>query len=288
MNRRDFLTKIAAVGAFISTDLTYARTDVLGTSRTLSVGTAGGLQVGLKSYPQTLELNDKELILTFDDGPIAGSTTKVLDILAAQNVRATFFLIGRNAANNPDLVKRMTAEGHTIATHSQTHPMTLPDMNETSAKANMEAGFASVTKALGNSGTLSPFFRYPGFGDSAALNSWLSSKNIGVFGTDIWASDWINMSPEAQLNLLMRRIRIARKGIVLLHDPRLQTANMLADFLHALKQEGYKIVHMVAGSGTVPLQRASAGWSSETNRFLGTRKEWPRSLTPKTGNMIDE
>jgi peptidoglycan-N-acetylglucosamine deacetylase len=287
MNRRDFLIQLLAGTTCVSSDVLYAQADKLGTSRILSVGTNGGLQVGLKSYPQTLQLNDKELILTFDDGPIAGSTTKVLDILAAQNVRATFFLIGRNAANHPDLVKRMANEGHTIATHSQTHPMTLRDMNEAAAKANMEAGFSSVTKALGGAGTLSPFFRYPGFGDSVALNSWLGAKNIGVFGTDIWASDWINMNSEAQLNLLMGRIRIARRGIVLLHDPRLQTVNMLADFLKTLKAEGYKIVHMAAGGGSAPLREAHANWSSETNRFLGARKEWPRSA-PKTGIMSDE
>lgn len=287
MNRRDFLIQIIAGITCVSSDVLNAQADKLGTHRILSVGTTGGLQVGLKSYPQTLQLNDKELILTFDDGPMAGSTTKVLDVLAAQGVRATFFLIGRNAANHPDLVKRMANEGHTIATHSQTHPMTLRDMNEAAAKANMEAGFASVTKALGGVGALSPFFRYPGFGDSAALNSWLGAKNIGVFGTDIWASDWINMLPDAQLNLLMRRIRAQRRGIVLLHDPRLQTVNMLVDFLKTLKTEGYKIVHMVAGGGSAPLQFAGAGWSSETNRFLGARKEWPR-YAPKTGTMSDE
>ena len=277
MNRRDFIykTTLAATG-FIS-GAAYGQLARLGTSRVLSVGTMGGLQVGFKSYQQSLALNDKELVLTFDDGPITGSTTKVLDALLSQNVKATFFLIGRNAASNPALVRRMAAEGHTIATHSQTHPMTLRDMNELAAQQNIETGIASVTQALGF--PPAPFFRYPGFGDSPALNTWLASKNIGVFGTDIWASDWINMTPETQLNLLMRRIRNAGRGIVLLHDIRTQTAQIMPQFLSTLKNEGYKIVHMVAGEGIAPLRYAPNGWHSETEAFLQHRKsQWPLGM----------
>ncbi len=66
--------------------------DALGVERTLKLSAQGGWQVGLKSYPQTLALEDHEVVLTFDDGPGPGTTEKVLDALAAQCVKATFFL----------------------------------------------------------------------------------------------------------------------------------------------------------------------------------------------------
>ncbi len=255
-------------------------TDPLGTSRTISVGTSGGGAVGRKSYPRTLPLADKELVLTFDDGPLPGLTSSVIDALAAENVKATFFLIGRNARANPELVRRLAVAGHSVAHHSGTHPMTLRDIPEEKARDNINAGFAAVEAAQGAS-TSTPrtgFFRYPGFGDSPALNAWLASRNIVIFGADIWASDWVDMSPEAELALLMGRIRKAGRGIVLLHDTRAQTAKMLPALLRMLKSEGYKIVHIVPGSGTLETQSATSGWTSETERFLSGRKSkasWP-------------
>ena len=78
--------------------------DKLGTSRIASVGTAGGLEVGLKTYPRTIPLADHEVILTFDDGPSA-TTPAILKALADQCVRATFFDIGRNADSLPEIAR---------------------------------------------------------------------------------------------------------------------------------------------------------------------------------------
>ncbi len=290
MNRRKFVATLAASTYIASTNIgsktAFADTSKLGTSRITSVSTSGGFQVGFKSYPKSFSLGAKELILTFDDGPKPGSTSAVLKALRDQQVLATFFLIGQNAATNPELVKRIAADGHTIGTHSNTHPMTMRDVTETRAKADIEAGIQNVSKILAENPNaaplappLAPFFRYPGFGDTQALNQWLNAKNIGIFGTDIWASDWMNMSAGTQLNLLMKRIRHAGRGIVLLHDIHQQTADMMPDFLQILRIEGYKIVHMVAGSSPALLQEAAPDWSSETDRFLNSRsthKSWPR------------
>jgi len=94
--------------------------DALNVSRTIEIGPKGAA-VGLQSYPRTLDLQDHEVILTFDDGP-AASTGKVLDALADACARATFFVIGRNAEESPALVKRAADEGHTIGHHSYSHP----------------------------------------------------------------------------------------------------------------------------------------------------------------------
>lgn len=220
----------------------------IGTARVLPVATGNGLRVGRKSYPRTLPLAPGEVVLTFDDGPHPGTTEPILATLAENCVRATFFMIGRQAAAHPALARRVLAAGHTVGHHSMTHPMTLAQLPQAAAEADMEAGFAAVDRALygryaGRPRT--PFFRYPGFGDSAALNQGLAARGIGVFGCDLWASDWNDMAPDAQLALVMRRLRQTRGGILLFHDTRPQTAAMLPDLLHAMAGDGYRIVHIV-------------------------------------------
>jgi peptidoglycan/xylan/chitin deacetylase (PgdA/CDA1 family) len=233
--------------------------DPLGTTRRLPVGTAGGLFVGLKSYPATLPCAEGEFVLTFDDGPWPGTTPRVLDTLACEGVRATFFLIGRNAKARPDLARRIRAEGHTVACHSWSHPWTLRQRSIAAGIEEVEKGFKSIADAIGEEPA--PFFRYPGFADTAPLNDWLASRSIGVFGCDFWASDWVPMSPAQELALLSDRMRKAGRGIVLLHDTHAQTAAMLPDFLRLMKSAGKSIVHMVPGSGQGPTVPAPAHWS---------------------------
>ena len=92
--------------------------DALGTERVLAVNAATTPQVGRKHFATTLPLARKEVVLTFDDGPWPGPTDRVLDALRHECVKATFFLLGRNAASFPKLVRREVAEGHTVAHHS--------------------------------------------------------------------------------------------------------------------------------------------------------------------------
>lgn len=219
----------------------------LGTERVLAVD-PDGLQVGTKHFPQTLPLADGEVVLTFDDGPLPGTTTAVLKALADQCVHATFFTIGRNAAAHPALMKRILGEGHTLAHHSMTHPMTLADLPFDKAVVDIERGLAADEKAAyGSAGARPrvPFFRFPGFGSSPALLDYLGKRGIAVFGADLWASDWNEMTPEEELKLVMERLAHARRGILLLHDTRTQTVKMLPAFLAALKEHGYRIVHVV-------------------------------------------
>ncbi|TSJ61319.1 polysaccharide deacetylase family protein [Starkeya sp. 3C] len=230
----------------------------LGTSRVMEVDPTGGLQVGTKHFPQTLDLADKEVVLTFDDGPLPGTTPAVLKALARECVRATFFLVGRNAAAHPDLVRRAIAEGHTVGHHSMTHPMTLADMPFDKAVADIDRGLRADDKAAyGVAGARPPvpFFRFPGFGSSPELLDYLKGRGIGVFGADLWASDWNPMTPDEQLKLVMTRLDHAGRGIILFHDTRSQTVKMLPAFLAALKEKGYRVVHVVpppARSAAVP------------------------------------
>jgi peptidoglycan-N-acetylglucosamine deacetylase len=246
--------------------------DALGVFRTIEVGTQGGLQVGLKTYPQTLALDDHEIVLTFDDGPSAQTTGKILDALSKECVKATFFLIGRNAGAFPALVKREIAEGHTVGHHTFSHPAeTLRQMSEKAAQDEILKGFAADDKAAYS--TVSgapkvPFFRFPGFADTPQLIDFLSAKNIGVFGADLWGSDWLNMTPDKELALILARLDKEKRGILLLHDTKQQTAAMLPALLRELKQRGYRIAVLAPGVSPPPTRPAPAGWTSETDKII--------------------
>jgi peptidoglycan/xylan/chitin deacetylase (PgdA/CDA1 family) len=221
--------------------------DALGTARVLSVTATTTPRVGRKEFPATLPLAAKEVVLTFDDGPWPGPTAKVLDALKHECVRATFFLLGRNAAAAPALARRELAEGHTVAHHSFAHPL-LSHMRLAAADAEIDRGIAAVERAVyGDAGARprTPFFRFPGFASSPALLERMQARGLVVFGADLWASDWTPMSPAHELALTLARLDAAHGGIVLFHDTKSQTAAMLPAFLRALKSRGYRVVHVV-------------------------------------------
>ena len=247
---------VAALASFVAAAQAgeCPRKDALGTSRVLAVDAATFPRVGLKSFPQTLPLNDREVVLTFDDGPWPSTDRKILAALAQECVRATFFLIGRNAAAHPELVRRMAAEGHTVAHHSFSHP-NLKYLKPDAAIGEIDKGIAAVETALNGAATTrptTPFFRFPYFEMAPATLEVLQKRGIAVFGADLWASDWTPMKPAQQLKLLTDRLQAARRGIILLHDPKAQTAAMLPAFLRYLRDNHYRVVHLVpAGAKTV-------------------------------------
>ncbi len=222
--------------------------DALGTERVLTVDAASTPRVGRKQFPVTLPLAPKELVLTFDDGPWPTTTPKVLDALKAECVQATFFLLGRNVEAHPGIARRELAEGHSIGHHTYSHPllnMVLPATAEIEINRGIETDeFALYGKR--SSRPTSPMFRFPGFASNKALLDRLNERGIVVFGADVWASDWLPMAPEQELSLILARIEHVGRGIVLFHDTKKQTAQMLPAFLRALKQRGFHIVHVVA------------------------------------------
>jgi peptidoglycan/xylan/chitin deacetylase (PgdA/CDA1 family) len=257
---RNFSPALCAAVAALMTFVAAAeaaecsRKDALGTSRVLAVDAASYPRVGLKSFPQTLPLEDHEVVLTFDDGPWPATDRKILAALAQECVRATFFLIGKPASEHPELVRRIAAEGHTIAHHTWTHH-NLKYMKPEAAIGEIDKGIAAVEAALhGKSTTIpsTPFFRFPFFDMTPATLDVLQKRGIAVFGADLWASDWNRMTPAQQLKLLTERLQVTRKGIILLHDPKAQTAAMLPAFLRYLRDNRYRVVHLVpAGTKTV-------------------------------------
>jgi peptidoglycan/xylan/chitin deacetylase (PgdA/CDA1 family) len=222
------------------------REGTLGTSRVLEVDAATYPRVGLKSFPQTLPLGDKEVVLTFDDGP-AATTPRILAALARECVRATFFQVGKGSQALPDIVKKVAAGGHTLGHHTWSHPH-LNAMSFEAAKDNIDRGISADEVALHGKATdvpSTPFFRFPFFESTPELLDMLQSRGIVVFGADFWASDWLPMTPQHELKLIISRLKVARKGIILFHDPRAQTAAMLPDFLKYLRVNGFHVVHVV-------------------------------------------
>ena len=256
--------------------------DKLGTSRVIEVGTKGGLQVGLKTYPRTLPLRDHEVIVTFDDGPDPDDTPPILAALAEQCVRATFFVIGAKVDARPDLARRELAEGHTIAHHTYTHPQpTLRFMSPSQARADILRGMATIEHEvygvefskdgptdLSGLKLHTPFFRFPGFADTADLGQWFADNDVATFSTDLWASDWLKMTPEAEMKLIFERLEKPKRGMLLLHDRVAWTAKMMPAFLAELKKRGYHVVHIVAGPGQGETVPAPPGWVSETGRTI--------------------
>jgi len=226
--------------------------DALGTARVLAVDAKTTPRVGRKQFPTTLPLADKELVLTFDDGPWPGTTPKVLDALKHECVQATFFLLGRNVEATAALAKRELAEGHSLGHHSFSHPL-LNHMAPAKAEAEINRGIAADERALyglRRTDPTTPFFRFPGFAASPQLLDYANGRGFVVFGADVWASDWRPMGPSQELRLLLGRIDKVGRGIVLLHDTKRQTADMLPALLRELKRRGYRTVHVVAAQAT--------------------------------------
>jgi peptidoglycan-N-acetylglucosamine deacetylase len=227
--------------------------DAIGTSRTLVVDPRQHPRIGTMQYPETLPLRDHEVVLTFDDGPLPRDSNQVLDILASQCVKATFFEIGRMAQAYPEGVRKLVAAGHSVGTHSQNHPLTMNHMPIDRAKQEIDDGIASVKSALGSDTTaLAPFFRIPGLLRAEDVEDYLASQGIQVWSADFPADDWRHISSARVYDLAMQRLEDKGKGILLLHDIQARTVAALPRILHELKARGFRIVHVVAATPQNP------------------------------------
>ncbi|MGB8577200.1 MAG: polysaccharide deacetylase family protein [Pseudolabrys sp.] len=136
--------------------------DALGTSRVLTIGPDKFSHIGSMQYKQTLPLNDHEVVITFDDGPLPPYTDIILKILASQCVRANYFLIGKMAHAYPYLVQRIYNAGHTVGTHTLDHPLTLNHRPLPLVEHEVDGGITAVEAAIGDPNAVAPFFRVPG------------------------------------------------------------------------------------------------------------------------------
>jgi len=206
--------------------------DAMGVSRTIVIDPKEMPTLGGHQYNSRLPLEPKEFILTFDDGPVRKTTPEVLDFLKKECAKATFFLIGVNALENPELVRRIAEEGHTIGTHTQTHAY-LSRLPIEKAQKQIDDGFRSAQAALDPIGKkVSPFFRYPGLMDTPQTEAYLHSHGIATVGIDVLASDWFHRlqhNPEGIMQRAVSRLEERGSGILLLHDVKKVTAGLLPE-----------------------------------------------------------
>jgi peptidoglycan/xylan/chitin deacetylase (PgdA/CDA1 family) len=220
--------------------------DALGTSRVLAVDPAKLPRVGRMQYPDSLPLEDHEVVLTFDDGPLPPYSNQILDTLASQCVKVTYFLVGEMARAYPQVVRRMYEEGHTIGTHSEHHPMHFGSMPVERIRLEIDAGISDVGAALGDPKYLAPFFRFPGLDRSNLAESELAARSVTVFSSDTVADDWHHgIKPDQIMSLALSRLEARGRGILLLHDIHQKTADALPGLLKELKDKGFRIVQVV-------------------------------------------
>jgi len=236
--------------------------DAIGVSRILAVDTSRPLAVGTIQYRSDLPLARNEVVLTFDDGPLPGTTDRVLEALGDACTNATFFAVGRMARAYPDVLRRVAAAGNTIATHTWRHPASLARLSAAAASREIDRGIAAVTAVLG--APPAPFFRFPGLNQTRTLRNRLAAKGIAVFSADVVGDDWTGISADAIRRRVLMRLKVHQGGIVLLHDTKRATARMLPQLLRDMKAAGYRIVHIVPAAPATPVAGAGAALAPAT------------------------
>jgi peptidoglycan/xylan/chitin deacetylase (PgdA/CDA1 family) len=230
-----------------------AKSGPLGTARCITLDPAKHVDIG------GLHLQEREVVLTFDDGPAPPGTEIVLDALAAEQVMATFFMVGCRSVRFPEVVRRAAIAGHTTGTHSQFH-QSIPSLAVEAQRREIDQGIESATAALGTQAKVAPFFRFPYLQGTPDMAAYLMSRGIMVWGADINPDDWMNFSADEVVTLALERLAVAGKGVMLLHDTEPKTALALPKLLRELKRLQYRIVHAVPtnqssswGEATVPV-----------------------------------
>ncbi|TLQ45622.1 glycosyltransferase [Streptomyces marianii] len=213
--------------------------------------------------PKALSVPDKNLVLTFDDGPDPVWTPKVLDKLKQYDAHAVFFVTGTMASRHPDLVRRMVAEGHELGLHTFNHP----DLAlQTQSRIDWELSQNQLALA-GAAGIRTSLFRPPYSSFSAALDdkSWPVTEYIGSRGyitafNDTDSEDWKRPGVEA---IIKRATPEGTKGsIVLMHDSggdRSQTVAALGRLLPDMKERGYRFVNLTEALGAPSAHTPVAG-----------------------------
>ena len=219
--------------------------DALGTARTIVLDP--NKHRSLNGKEASLGLRHKEVILTFDDGPIKGKTTRILETLKKECVKATFFYVGTMARAYPRLVRKVVNQGHTLGHHTHSHNR-LPEYSNKQISSLIDRGVRSLQKVAYNDNSATPrtpFFRYPYLARNKRTDKLVAEKGLITFGANIDSLDWKKSSPKQLHDRIMKKLRKQGRGIILMHDIQTRTAKMLPDLLRTLKAEGYKVVHVV-------------------------------------------
>ncbi len=259
----------AAVLVLVLTDTgsTQACSDpdkALGVSRIIEIDPSAGPIFGdmTKRAKEPGFLEPKEVVLTFDDGPVPWITKPILDTLDKFCTKATFFSVGEMALAYPWMSKDVLARGHTLGTHTWSHPLNLRSLSLAKAKDQIDRGFAAVALAAGQ--PIAPFFRFPGLSDSDALLDHLQKLGVASFTVDVVSNDSYIGSVERLTQRVLKETEARQGGILLFHDIKPATAKALPGILTELKARGFRVVHLRAKTPMASL----ASYDSELQPIL--------------------
>ena len=152
------------------------------------IDTTGGPGFGFLQYKQFDFLTDKEIVLTFDDGPWP-TTPAVLKALSDECTKAIFFPVGKHTTYHPEILRQVFNAGHTVGSHTWSHAhLDGKKMTEPQVREEIEKGFSAVKMAIG--AAPAPFFRFPGLGHTQPALGYLASRNISMFSVDVDSNDF--------------------------------------------------------------------------------------------------
>lgn len=230
----------------------------LGVERVVEIDASTGPLYGEISVLQREEsfLKPREVVLTFDDGPMPWITKSILDTLDQFCTKATFFSVGRMAIAYPASIKDVLARGHTLGSHTWSHPLNMKQRGLERAIDEIERGFSAIAMAAEQ--PIAPFFRFPGLSDSDPMMAHLQSRGIAAFTVDVVSNDSYIGSADRLATYTLNQIDKRQGGIVLFHDIKSATAKALPVILGELKRQGYKVVHMRAKAPLVPVNTYDA------------------------------
>ena len=252
------------------------KSDALGVGRVIAVDPAEHPRIGTMQYEETLPLADHEVVLSFDDGPSPRYTDRVLDALAAECVKATFFMVGEMAKLFPAEARKVEAEGHTIGTHSFHHPFTFNRMTRGGAGREIDAGIDAVRAALKSPTELAPFFRVPGFLTSKSTEAAIASRGLMTWSADVPSDDWRGIGSAEIVERTMSRLEAKGRGILLFHDIHEHTVEALPEILKELKLKGYKVAQIISANATVAkTETTPAQWRPPPAQAVETRDNVP-------------
>lgn len=261
-------------------------TTKLGVSRVVEIDTSGGADIGGDKSDAKHFLNDGEVVLTFDDGPLKSDTRPILKALADQCTKATFFMVGQMALADPEMVKEVAAGGNTVGTHTWSHK-NIRAISFAKAQQEIEAAISTVSKANGT--PVAPLFRFPYLNATKQTEAYLRSRNIGAVWIDIDSKDYRTRSPKVVEQNILSRLAKEKKGIILMHDIHAWTAAQLPDLLKELHDRGYKVVHLVPkvqietiASYDAAAEKALAAKmaAKAANPLVSRSMVWPMSPAP--------
>ena len=185
----------------------------------------------------SVHADEPYIALTFDDGPSATLTPKLLDLLAAHHIKATFFVIGENVAEHPEIVARAAREGHEIGNHSWSHP-NFGKMSDDNVRSQLRRTDDAIRSATGNRPTL---LRPPYGSITTREKRWIHDEfGYRIILWDVDPYDWKRPGPAVVRNRILKETH--RGSIVLSHDIHPGTIEAMPSTLDALEAKGFKFV----------------------------------------------